>query len=213
MPFGLVNAPPTFQRAMTVALRGCEEFSVVYIDDVLVFSESEAQHLDHLRKVFTCLQQHGYHVRLAKCKFMSERVNFLGHVLTPDGIEPSERREQDLAEFVPPLTSAKQVRSFLGVVMWYRVFIPHVATLAAPLFPLTSAKKRFEWTPEATAAVAALKEAIMAAPVLARFDRERPIRVTTDASTVGIGAVLEQWYDAKALQQEGLPPTVLQARG
>ena len=78
MPFGLVNAPPTFQRAMTVALRGCEDFAAVYIDDVLVFSDSPEQHLDHLRKVFSCLQKEAYHVRLAKCEFMASSVRFSG---------------------------------------------------------------------------------------------------------------------------------------
>ena len=201
MPFGLVNAPPTFRRAMTVALRGCEDFAAVYIDDVLVFSANPQQHLEHLRQVFKCLQQQAYHVRLAKCEFMASSVRFLGHVLSADGIGPAEGREKGLAAFQPPFKTPKQVKSFLGMVMWFRTFIPHVATLASPLFPLTSVKKSFAWTPEATKAVEALKQAIIDAPLLARFDRQRKTRVTTDASTVGIGAVLEQWYP-----EEGASP-------
>ena len=80
MPFGLVNAPSTFQRAMSYALRGCEEFTAVYIDDVLIFSETEEQHLAHLEKCLKKLQNESYHVRLAKCQFMSDKVKFLGHI-------------------------------------------------------------------------------------------------------------------------------------
>ena len=192
MPFGLVNAPPTFQRAMTVALRGCEEFAAVYIDDILIYSPTIDEHLHHLAQVFQKLQDQAYHVRLAKYQFMSTEVHFLGHKLTIEGIEPVIKESKDLSGFRPPFTKSKQVRSFLGLVMWYKAFIPHVSTIAAPLFPLTSEKRKFEWTEHATLAVEALKKAILEAPVLAKFDRDLPTRVTTDASTVGIGAVFEQ---------------------
>ena len=192
MPFGLVNAPPTFQRAMTVALRGCEDFSAVYIDDILIFSASVEDHLNYLATIFQKLQDQSYHVCLAKCQFISKEVTFLGHKLTIHGIEHVVKESKDLAGFKLLFTKAKQVRSFLGLVMWYKSFIPHVSTIAAPLFPLTTEKKKFEWTEKATLAVEALKKAILEAPVLAKFDRELPTCVTTDASQVGIGAVLEQ---------------------
>ena len=192
MPFGLVNVPSTFQRAMSYALRGCENFTCVYIDDVLVFSESREDHLVHLKMVFEKLQKDHYHIRLAKCKFMSNHVKFLGHILTAEGIQPMDTRERDLGMFKPPFETAKQVRSFLGLIMWYKSFIPHVSTIAAPLFPLTSAKRKLQWTEEATLAVNALKDAVLSAPTLIRFDKALPTRVTTDASNVGIGAVLEQ---------------------
>ena len=192
MPFGLINAPSTFQRAMSYALRGCEEFTAVYIDDVLIFSETPEEHLKHLEMVFQKLQDSKYHVRLAKCKFMTNQVKFLGHVLTDKGIQPADTRQRDLDMFQPPFETAKKVRSFLGLIMWYKSFIPHVSTIAAPLFPLTSAKKKIQWTEEATLAVNALKEAVLAAPTLIRFDRSLPTRITTDASAVGVGAVLEQ---------------------
>ena len=195
MPFGLVNAPPTFQRAMTVALRGCEDFAAVYIDDILIFSPSIELHLQHLTLVFQKLQQHAYHVRLSKCQFLSSEVHFLGHKLSARGIEHVVKHSKDLAGFHTPFTKPKQVRSFLGLVMWYKSFIPHVSTIAAPLFPLTSERRKFVWTDHATLAVEALKKAILEAPVLAKFDRDLPTRVTTDASTVGIGAVLEQQHE------------------
>ena len=195
MPFGLVNAPSTFQRAMSFALRGCENFTAIYIDDVLIFSRTEEEHLEHLSQVFQKLQDAAYHVRLAKCKFMSNHVKFLGHILTDQGILPTDTREKDLDMFQPPFDTPKKVRSFLGLIMWYKSFIPHVSTIAAPLFPMTSAKKKIVWTEEATHAVNALKDAVLSAPTLIRFDRSLPIRITTDASSVGIGAVLEQLAD------------------
>ena len=160
MPFGLVNAPSTFQRAMSYALRGCEEFTAVYIDDVLIFSESTEQHLEHLKQVFQKLQNQAYHVRLAKCQFLSKSVKFLGHILTDQGIQAMDTRDRDLDMFKPPFTTPKQVRSFLGLVMWYKAFIPHISTIAAPLFPLTSAKRKLTWSQEASQAVDALKDAV-----------------------------------------------------
>ena len=148
--------------------------------------------MTHLKSVFEKLQNDHYHIRLAKCKFMSKHVKFLGHILTEEGIQPIDTRKRDLDMFKPPFETAKQVRSFLGLIMWYKSFIPHVSTIAAPLFPLTSAKRRLQWSEEATLAVNALKDAVLSAPTLIRFDKALPTRVTTDASSVGIGAVLEQ---------------------
>ena len=158
----------------------------------LIFSEDVPQHLEHLRSVFQRLQNDSYHVRLAKCQFMNEKVKFLGHILTEKGIDVLADRQKDLDMFQPPFDTPRKVRSFLGLVMWYKSFIPHISTIAAPLFPLTSPHKKIQWTVEATQAVEALKRAVLSAPTLVRFDRVLPTRVTTDASSVGVGAVLEQ---------------------
>ena len=150
------------------------------------------EHLEHLRSVFSALQSQSYHVRLEKCSFFAKEVPFLGHVLTPDGIKADMSRFELIQSFATPFTTAKQVRSFLGMIMWYRAFIPNVASLAAPLFPITSPKKCIEWTDEMESAVSALKEALVTTPVLARYDRDLETRVVTDASITGLGAVLEQ---------------------
>ena len=192
MPFGLVNAPATFQRAMSFALRDCTEFTVVYIDDILIFSDTRDQHISHLHRVFGCLQTHSYHARLEKCQFLQASVSFLGHRITPDGIQADEHRDTTLAAFQTPLKNAKEVQSFLGLIMWYKAFIPHAASLAAPLFELTLPRRKFAWSPEAETAVSALKQSVSSAPTLVRFDPHAPTRVTTDASTLGLGAVLEQ---------------------
>ena len=130
MPFGLRNAPPTFQRAMTEALQGLEDFTLVYIDDILVFSNSRVEHLQHLDKVFAALAHHHYHVRLQKCDLVKSEVNFLGHRLTQQGISTQAEKVKALQGWKTPLTSAKQVKSLLGGFGWYKNYIPHFATLA-----------------------------------------------------------------------------------
>ena len=193
MLFGLVNAPSTFQRAMSVALQGCEEFAVVYLDDILVFSESRSKHLCYLDCVFGKLKEAGYYVRLPKCSFLQQKVSFLGHTISKHGISPAENHEDSLSAFQPPFKTAKQAKSFLGLVMWFKSFIPHLATIAAPLFPLTSSRNtEVKWCDEATQAVEKLKAAILSAPTLARYDASKETRVTMDASALGLGAVLEQ---------------------
>ena len=124
MPFGLVNAPATFQRAMSFALQDCAGFAICYIDDILVYSHNRQQHLEHLSRVFHCLGRHKYHVRLEKCQFMQSTVNFLGHVITPSGIQAADNRDEALQAFTTPFTNARQVQSFLGLIMWYKSFIP-----------------------------------------------------------------------------------------
>ena len=195
MPFGLRNAPPTFQRAMTQALNGLEHCAVVYIDDILIFSQNKEEHLRHLDAVFSALGNQHYHVRLPKCEFLQTEVKFLGHKLTQEGIHTQKDKVEALQGWKTPFTSAKQTKSFLGAMMWYKSYTPHFATIAAPLFALTSTRKKFVWNEECEQAVKQLKEALLRAPVLARWDRERETRVITDASKVGVGAVLEQKHD------------------
>ena len=119
---------------------------------------------------------------------------FLGHILTPDGIKASDSHFELIRSFQTLFTTAKQARSFLGMIMWYRTFIPNVASLAAPLFPLTSPHKHIEWTEEMECTITSLKESLTTTPVLARYDRDLDTRVVIDASVVGLGAVLEQLH-------------------
>ena len=119
-------------------------------------------------------------------------MEFLGHRLTSEGIGAQPEKVDALQGWKTPFTNAKQVKSFLGAFAWHQGYIAHFATLAAPLFALTSAKKEFAWTPECEDAVRRLKEAMNSAPVLVRWRVDLPTRVVTDASKVGIGAALEQ---------------------
>ena len=206
MPFGLRNAPPTFQRAMTRALNGLDHCATVYIDDILIFSRDKKEHLQHLDQVFTALGRHQYHVRLQKCEFLQKEVKFLGHKLTPEGVCTQKDKVEALKGWKTPFTSSKQTKSFLGAAMWYKSYVAHFATIAAPLFALTSTRSRFAWNEECEQAVQMLKNALSQAPVLARWDEAKQTRVVTDASKIGVGAVLEQ------LHPEGWRPIAFWSR-
>lgn len=118
MPFGLKNAPPTFQRAMALALEGCEDFMAVYVDDVLVFSRTRDAHLGDLESVLARLAELGFRVRLEKCSFMKKQVEFLGLRLSRQGLRIVEEKAEALQRWQLPLATAKQVRQFLGLVHW-----------------------------------------------------------------------------------------------
>ena len=153
MPFGLKNASPTFQRAMALALQLCEDFATVYIDDILIFSQDEISHAEYLRLVFGRLAQHSFYVRLEKCELMKDEVEFLGHKLLASGVTPSVHKMGAVHVWQPPLRSSKEVRQFLGLIMWYKAFIPSLATIASPLFALTSSKAKFYWSEQATRSI------------------------------------------------------------
>ncbi len=138
MPFGLTNAPSVFQRLMTRVLVGLNpeggpDFVVVYIDDVLVFSRTLE---DHLEQVIARLQEAGLKLQPAKCHFLQEEVEYLGHVITPFGLKPTPRLTLAVKEFPVP-RSTKEVRQFLGLSSYYRRFIPQFAAIAKPLHELT----------------------------------------------------------------------------
>ena len=195
MPFGLMNAPSTFQRLISKVLIGCETFTAAYIDDVLIFSTNEQQHKAHLRKVLTCLSNHNLRVKFKKCSFFKTEMPFLGHVLTKGSVKVEPEKIEALGRWRRPLTTVKQVRQFLGMASYYRMFVPNFASLVAPLTHMTRKDARVVWTAEAQEAVNKVIGALQRAPALLMWSPVRKARVTTDASLVGIGALLEQYVE------------------
>ena len=195
MPFGLMNAPSTFQRLISKVLVGCETFTAAYIDDVLIFSTDEQQHENHLRKVLSCLSRHNLRVKLKKCSFFKTEMPFLGHVLTKGSVKVEPEKIEALGRWKRPLTTVKQVRQFLGMASYYRMFVPAFASLVAPLTHMTRKDARVVWTLEAQEAVDRVIGALQQAPALLMWNPARKARVTTDASLVGIGALLEQFVE------------------
>lgn len=196
VPFGLKNAPPFFQRTMSeVVLRGlaghvCE----VFIDDIVIYGEDLASFERNLRAVFDRLLVHGMRLKAAKCTFGLSQVEYLGHVVSGSGISLSMDRKQAVVAMVAP-TNTAGVRSFVGIANYFRAFIRDFATIVKPLTQLCSTKVKFAWTAECQAAFAAIKSAIIAAPMLAHLDYTKEIVVRTDASVVGLGGVLLQRGD------------------
>jgi hypothetical protein len=144
MPFGLTNAPSTFMRLMNEVLRPfIGKFVVVYFDDILIYNTCLSEHLDHLRVVFDALRVARLFANLEKCTFCTERVSFLGYVVTPQGIEVDEAKVHAIKSWPTPST-VTQVRSFLGLAVFYRHFVKDFSTIAAPLHELTKGVS-FNW--------------------------------------------------------------------
>ena len=195
MPFGLMNAPSTFQRLISRVLIGCESFTAAYIDDVLIFSSDRQQHEQHLRQVLQKLARHNLRVKLKKCSFYQAEMPFLGHVLGDGRVKVEPEKIEALERWNRPLTTVKQVRPFLGLASYYRIFVPGCATLVAPLTHMTRKDARVVWSPEAQEAAQSVIRALQQAPALLLWSSKRKARVTTDASLIGVGALLEQLDD------------------
>lgn len=200
MPFGLCNAPATFQRLMQRCLGGqLSDSSLVYLDDVIVFSVDFAAHLDHLDGVFQSLHRYGLKLRPEKCQLFQREVKFLGHCISGKGVSPDPDKVAAVQDWQPPGT-VRQVRSFLGFVGYYRRFIKDFSKIAKPLNALlmgTGRQRRrgsppIEWTVECESAFQKLKQELLQAPILAYADFAQPFVVYTDASNCGLGAVLAQ---------------------
>ena len=191
MPFGLTNAPATFQRLMQSVLAGMSEFCSVYIDDVLVFSDSVEDHVQHLQLIFDRLRKVGLKLHPLKCRFALPEVLYLGHLVSADGIRPNPEKVRAVVDFPVP-TDVKKVREFLGMASYYRRFIPNFAKIANPLHMLTRQDIPFQWTSICQTAFDRLKELLSSPPVLVYPDFNKMFILHTDASGQGLGAVLEQ---------------------
>lgn len=193
MPFGLQGAPATFQRLMDQVLDGARGYASAYLDDVVIYSTSWEDHLTHVRDVLQRIQAAGLTVNPGKCAIAQTEVQYLGYVIGGGKIKPQVGKVSAIMD-TPRPTTKKQVRSFLGVVGWYRRFVPNFANRAAPLIELTrkSNPNRVQWSDECDNAFNDLRSCLCSDPILQNPDFSQPFTVQTDASGVGLGAVLLQ---------------------
>ena len=129
MPFGLSNAPAVFQELMSVVLQGCNNFAKAYLDDILVFSATLEEHLEHLSIIFDKLRQHKLKLKLKKCGFLKLETNYLGFVISEDGIQPDQRKVEANRSLLAP-TCVREIRLFIGMCSYYRRFIPNFSQIA-----------------------------------------------------------------------------------
>ena len=195
MPFGLCNAPATFQHLMQNCLRELNlTYALIYLDDIVIFLDSEAEHVKRLGAVFERFQEHGLKLKPSKCNFFWKEINYLGHRVSADRMRPGTDNMEGIAEMAP-LTTYTGICQFLGATGFYRRFIKGYAKIAQPLNDLISEEKsklkgqEVKLTVEALDAFHELKIKCMMAPVLAFTDFEKPFRLETDASGDGLGAV------------------------
>ena len=195
MPFGLVNAPMTFQRVMDVILTGVDwDFVLVYIDDICIISKTFSEHLIHLGKVFDRLRQHSLHLKMKKCFFCQISFPYLGHVVTKEGLATDPEKIRVIREMTPPKTT-KEIASWIGLIGYYRRFVKNFAKHAYPITKLQKKGVKFVWELEQQKAFDYLTLQLINAPILAIVDFTRSFILQVDASKFGIGAVLAQKDD------------------
>ncbi len=195
MPYGLCNSPLTFQRLMEGLLRGLQwERALIYIDDVIVMGRSFAETLENLRMVLGRFQDAGLKLKPKKCKLFRSSVNFLGHIVSREGVACDPEKVESITSWPAPL-NVSEVRSFLGIAQYYRRFVPGFSAVASPLTALTKANVKFDWTDSCQKAFLHLKELLSTTPVLAHPQPDGVFVLDTDASDTGLGGVLSQVQD------------------
>ena len=191
MPFGLSNAPSTFMRLMNQVLRPfIGKYVVVYFDDILIYSRNEEDHMEHLRAVLEVLNENKLFINLKKCSWLTERLLFLGYVVSSEGILVDEEKVRAIRDWPKPKTVG-EVRSFHGLATFYRRFVRDFSSVVAPITECLK-KGKFQWGEAADTAFAVIKEKLCTTPVLALPSFEKLFEVECDASGIGIGAVLSQ---------------------
>jgi hypothetical protein len=192
LPFGLTNAPATFMHMMQLLFKDqLDDFVIVFLDDILIFSKNYADHVKHVEKVLSILKENKLYAKESKCEFFKERVSFLGHVISADGVSMDESKVSAIKDWPVP-ASVHDVRSFLGLAGYYRKFVKDFSKIASPLSELMKKDNSFKWTSLTQASFEQLKLAVSSAPVLILPDPSLPYIVDTDSSGYAVGAALLQ---------------------
>ena len=190
-PFGLSQAPAYFQLLIDQVLMGCSGFAMGYLDDIIIFSKTEEEHLKHLEEIFVRLRKFGLKMKREKCSFFKKHIQYLGHLVSERGFEPLPEKLESIRKMPAPRT-AKEVKQFLGLIGYYRKFVPHFADISRPLTKLTRHNVVFEWTEQCSKAFNHLRELLMEYPILRYPDPKQGYILYTDASGIGWSGVLTQ---------------------
>jgi hypothetical protein len=190
MSFGLTNTPAVFMDTMNRVFHDyLDQFTVVFIDDILIYSKTSEEHKEHLRKVLERLRSEKLYAKLEKCEFWLDSVSFLGYVISGEGVAVDPEKVKVVVEWTRP-TSVFEIRSFLGLAGYYRRFIEGFSKLSGPLTALTRKNAHFVWTDECERCFQELKRRLVTAPVLALPTESGNFVVYSDASKKGLGCVL-----------------------
>ena len=188
LPFGISSAPSIFQKTMENLLRGIPHVSV-YIDDILLTGHSEEEHLQTLEAVLTRLEKAGMKLKKNKCSFFASSVEYLGHLISAEGLTPTEEKVKAVKD-APAPQNVSQLRSFLGMISYYSKFLPNLATQLAPLYHLLEKNAKWKWSKHQEEAFQAAKSSLTSGSLLVQYDPEKSLILECDASPYGVGAVL-----------------------
>ena len=192
LPFGLCNAPSTFQRCMEMILKGLQWITIlIYLDDVIIMSTTFNEHIARLGEVLSRIKEAGLKLKPSKCELFKPEVLFLGHIAGQDGIRPNPKLVESIRTWKEQ-TNVKEIQQFIGLCNYYRQYIQNFSERAAPMTRLTQKKIPFKWDHACQLSFDDLREALCSAPVLAYPQNEGEFVLDTDASDVGVGAVLSQ---------------------
>lgn len=192
MPFGLTNAPATFQAFLNDVLRSClDTVVVIYLDDILIYSTDEESHTTHVRRVLQLLSDAELQVNLEKCQFHVDKVEFLGYIISPEGVSMDPAKVEAILSWPTP-TSVHDIQVFIGFANFYRRFIKNFSEIVVPVLSLLKKDNPFDWNSTVQESFTALKKAFSSEPVLVHFDPAKPCYLEPDASKNAIGGVCSQ---------------------
>ncbi|XP_042454707.1 uncharacterized mitochondrial protein AtMg00860-like [Zingiber officinale] len=192
MPFGVTNAPALFMELMNrVFSEYLDKFVIVFIDDILIYSKTQEEHAEHLSITLQILRERQLYAKFSKCEFWLDQVSFLGHVISKDGIMVDPSKIEAVSNWNRP-KNASEIRSFLGLAGYYRKFVEGFSRIAAPMTALTKKNKRYEWTENCERSFAELKRKLTSAPILTLPESNEGFDMYSDASRLGLRAVLMQ---------------------
>ncbi|KAL0548949.1 hypothetical protein IC582_013427 [Cucumis melo] len=192
MSFGLTNAPAVFMDLMNRVFKDfLDSFVIVFIDDILIYSKTEAEHEEHLHQVLETLRANKLYAKFSKCEFWLKKVTFLGHVVSSEGVSVDPAKTEAVTNWPRPST-VSEIRSFLGLAGYYRRFVEDFSRIASPLTQLTRKGTPFVWSPACESSFQELKQKLVTAPVLTVPDGSRSFVIYSDASKKGLGCVLMQ---------------------
>ena len=190
-PFGLSQAPAYFQLLIDKVLMGCSSFAMGYLDDIIIFSKTEEEHLRHLEEIFVRLRKFGLKMKREKCSFFKKHIQYLGHLVSEKGFEPLPEKLELIRKMPAPRT-AKEVKQFLGLIGYYRKFVPRFADISRPLTKLTCHNVTFDWTDQCAKAFNHLCKLLVEYPILRYPNPTQGYILYTEASGIGQSGVLTQ---------------------
>jgi hypothetical protein len=194
MPFGLTNAPVFFRYMMNdIFQEYLDDFVVIYLDDILIFSKNEEDHENHVRLVLSKLREMSRYAKLEKCEFHQSQVEWVGYILSPTGVSMDQKKVQTIVEWATPCT-LHDVQCLLGFANFYRIFIKDYSKIAAPLTRLTEKEKNSR-NDQIQEAFDSLKKAFSSAPILIHVDFTKPFFLEIDAPDYALRAILSQYGD------------------